>query len=112
MIKIGTDIVLNSRFREYKESLFEHLFTPYERKEAENRVNKSEYYGSRFASKEALVKALGTGFMGITPLDIEIREDSMGAPYILLRGEKKEAIHLSISHDGDYSLAFVVIENE
>mgnify|MGYP002516213333 FL=1 len=110
MIKIGTDIVLNSRFSEYRESLFEHLFT--ERKEAENRVNKSEYYGSRFASKEALVKALGTGFMGITPLDIEIREDSMGAPYILLRGKRKEAIHLSISHDGDYSLAFVVIENE
>lgn len=112
MIKIGTDIVKNSRFEEENKTLFCHLFTPYERNEGSKRVRKSEYYASRFAAKEAYAKAQLKGFNSLlTPIDIEIRENDDGAPYFVIRGREEKNAHLSLSHDGDYSVAFVVIES-
>lgn len=70
---------------------------------------------SVFAAKEAFVKALGTGFVGIGFKDIEIFKDGFGRPYILT-GERivqrfgKIRSHLSISHEKDYVVAMVVIE--
>ena len=73
-----------------------------------------------FAAKEALVKALGTGFDGISLLDVVVLHDARGAPSYSLRGLAKERAdslglvqaHLSISHDGGMALAFAVLEGE
>ncbi len=111
MIRIGTDIAFIPRFSDLSKHTRERIFTPYELERAGERGKReSEYLASRFASKEAYSKALGSGFYGITPIDIEIRNDESGAPYILYKGERDNAVSLSISHDGDYAVAFVVIE--
>ena len=112
MTRIGTDIAYIPRFEKLTQHLKERLYTPYERSEAEKRAKKGEYFSSRFAAKEAYAKALGTGFDGITPVDIEVRNEDNGKPYLLIRGERKDNIQLSLSHDGDYSVAFVLIEDE
>ncbi len=109
---IGTDIALISRFDKLTAGVERKIFTPFELEEASGRVRRSEYLSSRFAAKEAYVKALGSGFGPVSASDIEIRNDEKGMPYILCRGIRDERAHLSVSHDGDYSVAFVVIENE
>lgn len=78
----------------------------------------SEFLASRFAAKEALVKALGTGFRGISPSEICVIVDATGKPEFLLSDELKikltiesVGLHLSITHEGDLAIAFVVVED-
>lgn len=112
-MKIGTDIAYIPRFEKLSPHTLERIFTEYEMKTAgEKGKRKSEYLASRFASKEAYVKAEGSGFTGIVPHDIEIRNEESGAPYILYKGVRESGVSLSISHDGDYALAFVVIDRD
>ena len=77
------------------------------------------YLAKQFAAKEAVVKALGTGFsQGIILHQIEITRRSTGAPGVNLKGRAlARAIELgistwsiSLSDDGDYALAFVTAE--
>ena len=71
-----------------------------------------------FCAKEALVKALGTGFSKVSPLDICVLHTPGGAPYYRLSGtaaaeaERIGAVrfHLSVSHDGGVAAAFCVAE--
>lgn len=80
----------------------------------------SESMAGIFAAKEALVKALGTGFDSIGLKDIVVAHDVYGAPSYQLLGpalERAQAMkvtrmHLSISHDGGMALAFAVLEGE
>ena len=113
ILGIGIDIADNSRFSGMPEGLKRKLFTQYELEMSNSRAKKDEFYASRFASKEALSKALGTGFDAMSPLDIEIRIDDLGKPYIFLL--KKLGfdckIHLSISHEREMSVAMVVLED-
>ncbi len=75
-------------------------------------------YAARFAAKEAFVKALGTGFCGGTPADIEVRREEGGRPEIVLHGAYREAaeaknitgVHLSLSHSRQYAVAQVILE--
>ena len=71
---IGIDIVENVRFKGKEEAFLRRIFTDSELSGAPS-LSKEEYFSSRFASKEAFVKALGTGFSGITARDVEIAED-------------------------------------
>lgn len=113
---IGIDIVENVRFKGKEEAFLRRIFTDSELSGAPS-LSKEEYFSSRFASKEAFVKALGTGFSGITARDVEIAEDDAGKPYIV-RNEKIESlvkegeIFLSISHERSYSVAMVVIDGK
>ena len=112
MLSSGIDIVKNSRFDNISNRLKDHLFTQYE---IENSNDSSEYYASRFAAKEAFVKAIGTGFIStLTPKDIEIRKNKLGSPYIVLSSRATDILNnrevsLSISHEKEYSVAMVVI---
>ena len=68
-----------------------------------------------FAAKEAIAKALGTGFTGFGFADVEILSNEKGKPVVQLHGSAAElagnaSIHLSISHDGGMAIAFAVIE--
>lgn len=68
---------------------------------------KRAFLGSRFAAKEAFLKAHHLGLGGIPFRTIEIANDKNGAPYFL-----NSKAHLSLSHEKNYAIAFVVIEKE
>ncbi len=79
------------------------------------------YIGKRFAAKEAVAKALGTGFRdGIYLSDIEILNDDYGRPLVSLSGNAEKyvqknisrnyKIHLSLSDDYPFAVAFAVLE--
>ena len=110
---IGVDIVENRRFSNKPRGFLERIFTDNELLEGLDRRGEVEFLASRFAAKEAFVKALGTGFGKIQPKDIEIREDSLGRPSITLLKEipVMPLVHLSISHEKEYSVAMVVLED-
>ncbi len=73
-----------------------------------------------FAGKEAVSKALGTGFSKFFPVDIEILREKNGKPYVNLYGKAKEIaerlgitkIHISISDTKEIAVAYVVVESK
>ena len=77
-----------------------------------------EYFASLFAAKESIVKAFGIGWRGTKGTDIEIRHDSLGAPYAKLSGAMAKLasekgvgrIHLSLSSDSEYAVATCVLD--
>ena len=80
-----------------------------------NRVSCNQLAG-RWAAKEAVVKALGTGWRGIRYADVEIRRSENGAPNVQLHGTAAARAsvwgncqwQLSLSHDGDYCMATAI----
>ena len=55
-----------------------------------------------WAAKEAVAKAFGTGFSGLSPREIRILHTDRGAPYAEVRGER---VFLSVSHEREYAVA-------
>jgi len=112
---VGVDIVRVGRLREALSRtprLKERLFTRAEIGYCESRPDPPQHYAARLAAKEALAKALGWR-VGWQEAEVEV--DSMGRPHISLRGRlagKLEGltIHLSLSHEEDYAVAVVVVE--
>lgn len=102
MYKIGTDIVKISRMEESIESpsFIKKVFTEREREYC----NRAESFAGIFACKEAYLKATGTGIT-IPLTDIEILHDDRGKPYI----NGISNCDVSISHDGEYAIAAVII---
>jgi holo-[acyl-carrier protein] synthase len=114
IVGIGVDLVDVPRFVrsiDRTPGLVERLFAEGERGRAPRSL------AARFAAKEALIKALGDS-SGFRWHDMEVVTDDDGKPSFLLGGRVAEtarargvgAIHLSLSHDGDSALAFVVAE--
>lgn len=72
-----------------------------------------------FCVKEAVAKALGTGFRAFSPIDIEVLRDESGKPYVNLYGEAEvlakklgvNKIHVTISNLKDLATAVVVLES-
>ena len=84
---IGTDIVNIKRmekiFSKKRSTFKKKIFSKKEILYCENKRKSYSYYAKRFAAKEALSKALGTGIRkGINYKDIEILNDKMGKPKI------------------------------
>ena len=80
--------------------------------------HKAGFTAKRFAAKEALLKALGTGLrMGVRWHDMEVRQDTLGKPYFACSGRVQELFHeraivdslLSISDEDEYAVAFVTL---
>jgi len=124
ILGIGTDIVTVARMAENLERMGDRfarrLLTDSEYQEYEKKHNGAAYIAKRFAAKEALVKAMGTGFAdGITWKQVSVCNNEKGAPYFQLTGpasEKVEAmgvtsIHLSISDEKEHAVAFVILES-
>lgn len=126
IIGIGTDIVEIARLRQSIERsgrhFLDHVFTPSEQAEAPpGETNLYAYYAGRWAAKEALSKALGTGIGADCPLrDITISNDALGKPWLTLAGAAAATadrlgirrLHLSLSHERSYACAVVVAEGE
>lgn len=123
IIGVGTDIVEIRRIKnaiESNDKFLEKIFTSAELEYLKKRNLRAEYVAGRFAAKEAVAKALGTGFRGFEFKDIEIDRTTLGKPIVILKGKakliaKKEGeynIHLSISHGVDSAVAYAIFEVE
>ena len=121
-ITCGTDIVEIDRIKkaDKKTATFaDRIFTLKEKDYClSKKAGRYNSLAARFAAKEAVSKAFGTGLgKDASPLEIEILNDDNGKPYILLSGKARETferigaekIDISLSHGRDYAVAFAVI---
>jgi holo-[acyl-carrier protein] synthase len=105
IIGIGTDIVEVSRFMPDK--LAENILGSEEMIEYAKANNKPAYLAKRFAAKEACIKATGV----IAPVyEIQILSKKSGAPYVQSHHMDDYYVHLTISDEKDYAVAFAVAE--
>lgn len=113
------DIARMKRILERTESFAVKVFSEGERAYCDSRANPEAHYATRFAAKEAVVKALGTGFtQGITVRDIEVVRNAKGAPRVVLHGRAAEVareqgvqslpISLSFTHNEAVACAMAI----
>ena len=119
MLITGIDIIEIARVGEvlnkYGARFLNRIYTDSEQKYCKGRAAQ---LASRFAAKEAVMKALGTGIRGVGWKDIEIKRERGGPPYIQLHGRGQaraskmglSEISLSLSHSNDFAVASVVGE--
>ncbi|MGI9496685.1 MAG: holo-ACP synthase [Mariniblastus sp.] len=119
VVGIGTDIVECLRVAKMidkHEGIFiERVYTPDEIEYCGSRKASTQHYAGRWAAKEAILKAMGTGWSnGIQWTDIEIINHMGGKPYVRLGGQAKvicesrgiAEIMISISHCDNFATAF------
>jgi holo-[acyl-carrier protein] synthase len=119
---VGTDLVVIGRMREFwerhGERALEKLLAPEEREACRSSSAPGRFLAKRFAAKEALGKALGTGIRAPVLLPaIAVVHDELGKPGFSFAAELADwiaerglACHLSLSDEKDHALAFVVVE--
>jgi len=118
---IGTDIVETLRIAQmierHGELFLGRVFTPHEIAYCSVRKAATQHYAGRWAAKEAVLKALGTGWAkGITWTDVEVRNEPGGQPRIVLGGGAREIadqlgigdVLISISHCRTHATAFAI----
>jgi holo-[acyl-carrier protein] synthase len=120
-MRVGCDVVDLMRFQRAlaDRHFVERVFHPIEIDDCAGRKNKLGAFGGRFAAKEALAKAIGRGLIigGVFPRDIWIRRGDQGRPQLecaspvaeLIAGLGYSRREVSISHDGRYALATVLL---
>ena len=119
VIGIGTDITQCSRIekmiQKHADTFLNRVFTENEISYCGQRKSYSQHYTGRFAAKEAILKALGTGWAkGILWTDIEVINEPGGKPIVSLTGQAKaisdslgiDQVLVTISHCEDYAVAF------
>jgi len=125
ILGIGVDIIKNNRIKPLikKKKFLSRTFTKKEIGLSKKLKNKTNYFAKRFAAKESLSKAIGSGFRNnLNFNDIEILNDKMGKPYfnvsnkidnILKKNFKLKSynLFLSISDEKDCSVAFTIVQN-
>lgn len=107
MVGIGIDLVDLDRLDINNDRLIRRILTEKEYAcflEAKTEKRKREYFGGRFAGKEAYLKARHLGIGGMPFTAIEILNHDDGSPYL-----NDERAMISISHDGHYATAIVMI---
>ena len=119
MLTNGVDIIEISRIRKmvkrWGKRFLDRIYTDTELRICKGRPDK---LASRFAGKEAVMKALGTGARGISWREIEIDSQPSGKPVVNLYGKAQEKarslgleeLAISLSDSREYSVAFVVGE--
>ncbi len=123
ILGIGTDLVSVQRVGQllarHPVRGVQHLLHPGELAEADAAPSRERFVAKRFAAKEALAKALGTGLRAPVLLPaIRVEHDTFGKPFFSFEPALDEwirqrslQIHLSISDEVDHALAFVVVES-
>jgi holo-[acyl-carrier protein] synthase len=123
ILGIGIDLVniprIEKILEKWEDRFKKRVFSKGEIEYSEGYKRSGQHFAASFAVKEAFFKALEKGFKSdIRMLDIEVLRDEYGRPYANLYGKAKQvvdvmginSIHVSISHDGEYSVAVVVLE--
>ncbi|MBC7766346.1 MAG: holo-ACP synthase [Hyphomonadaceae bacterium] len=118
VVGTGIDIVEIERVRDAifkNERFIFRYFTEAERTYWQSRSSKAESLAGIFAAKEAVIKAIGSGYMQ----DIEINHDASGKPFVQLSGQtaikiaaiKEAVMHITISHTRLYAVAHALLES-
>ena len=117
---IGIDIVevkcIDNIIERWGDSFVKRIYSQEEIDYCYRKVRASMHFAARFAAKEAVMKALGTGNIGISWQDIEILTDEDGAPSVYLSGGAESRARelgvkdfaISLSHSREYAVASVV----
>ncbi len=124
IIGVGVDVVEIRRFRavldRQGERFTKRVFTPGEQEYCRAHRDPVPSFAARFAAKEALFKALGTGWAkGVSWLDVDVRRIDGRAPVLKLQGEAAKIsaslgahkLHLSLSHTEESAVAVVILES-
>ena len=124
ILGVGTDIVevLRIKILIKNKSFIKRIFTKSEILNSKKTNYKANYFSKRFAAKEALMKAIGTGFTkGVNFKDICVVNNKLGRPNFKYNNKIKKLINskfkiknfnlfLSLSDENNYSIAFVIIQ--
>ncbi len=118
---VGTDIAdvarISKMLEQYGDAFLKKTFTDAEIKYCAARPDAALRFAARFAAKEAMAKALGTGLRGkITLKSLSIENDELGAPRAVLDEAARAALEklgaakmlVSVSHLKEYAIAFAV----
>lgn len=121
VLGIGTDIIeclrIAQMIERHGEQFINRVYTDHEIEYCRARKSATQHYAGRWAAKEAVLKALGTGWIrGITWRDVEVRNQTGGKPTIALAGGAREAcerlgivqMQISISHCRTHATAFAI----
>tara|TARA_B100000902_G_scaffold346005_1_gene352429 strand:- start:3115 stop:3501 length:387 start_codon:yes stop_codon:yes gene_type:complete len=125
-VGIGVDIVKNKRIKLLikNKKFINRIYCFREIQNSKKFLDKTNYFAKRFAAKESLAKAIGSGFSdGINFKDIEISNDKLGKPFYQINKKIKNFIFkrmkltdfnlfLSISDEKEYSVAFTIIQKK
>ena len=120
IVGIGNDIIEIERIEKaiLKEGFKNKVYTQRELENIEKRGNRIETYAGIFSAKEAISKAIGTGVREFSLTDLEILNDDLGKPYVvvsekldkILKTKKEDyQIEISISHSKKYATAMAII---
>jgi holo-[acyl-carrier protein] synthase len=123
MIKgIGVDIIeivrIQHTIEESGERFLGRIFTPQEIAYCKSKQDMYQHFAARFAAKEAMSKALSTGWVETFRWkDVEVMNDRSGQPRITVHGRLKESLAASsilvtISHSESHAVAMVLIEEQ
>ena len=125
IVGIGYDMVEVSRIElvlsRWGSRFEDRVFTTREIEYCKSKKNQSQRLACRFAAKEAVFKALGTGWrVGIRWKDVEVTNDDLGKPIITLSGEAKNLsrqlgvsnIFVSMTNTKDYGAAQVILTSQ
>ncbi len=117
MLRIGVDLIeitrINDSRERFGERFYSRFFTEAER---EYCAGNPQRLAARFAAKEAVAKALGTGIGDVRWIDIEVLSDTRSRPFLHLHGKAAELAaelglttwEVSLSHTDTHAIAFVV----
>ena len=121
ILGIGTDIVEVLRIAQmverHGELFIARVYTPFEIDYCNARKASTQHFAGRWAAKEAILKALGTGWArGVSWTDMEIRNDEAGRPSVRLGGGAREVceklgiadIMVTISHCRSHATGFAI----
>ena len=120
IVGIGNDIIEIERVEKAisKEGFKVKVYTQREIENIVKRGNRAETYAGIFSAKEAISKAIGTGVREFALTDLEILNDDLGKPYVIVSDKlnkiiqrKKEnyQIEIAISHSKKYATAMAII---
>ncbi|MEE9448467.1 MAG: holo-ACP synthase [Ignavibacteriaceae bacterium] len=120
VIGIGIDIIEIERIKDsiekYGDRFLDKIYTANEIKYSLNKFNKYQHLAARFAAKEAVYKAVASGWKeGISWLDIEVFNDPSGIPEIKPSGKLKtflstdKQLKISMSHSDNYVTCVAII---
>jgi holo-[acyl-carrier protein] synthase len=123
IVGIGTDILETSRMRSaierHGDRFLAHVFTRDEIANAPAGAGREPYFAARWAAKEAVAKALGTGIgVDCAWTDVTVRRGPAGEPLVHLAGAARRTatrrridhVHLSLSHERNLAAATAVAE--
>jgi holo-[acyl-carrier protein] synthase len=121
VIGIGTDIVeclrIAQMIERHGDLFITRVYTDHEIEYCQTRKQSTQHFAGRWAAKEAVLKALGTGWRrGISWRDVEIRNDTSGKPTVALRGGARDVVEelhisqmlISISHCRSHATAYAL----